>query len=458
MPKIIVMVSLYEPLPFLEGKVAALNQADLKDCLVYFSDCSSEPTADACREILKKATFTYDFDHHLQRQTLYWTWNHIINKTWYKQAKYICNSNVDDLLAPGYFQTMAARLDANPGLQILACPWYTTHKRNQLWPPEFHNETVPDLRITCGHFPMWRASLHRPDDVGLFNPEFEAMGDAEFWFRIRKKYGTGALGILPKIMGCYLAHDNNLYARADKLRDMALLPAEMRPRGVSVLQDKFHCRRCSGGNMKRVKTTNPNTAQYWDNVYSSEKGSTKIRVDKDRLEQLHRWIKIRFEELSRYPYVLDVGCGLAEVERHFAKIQPVIRFKGVDISPQTINACQQEHSRPGVTYAVGTADDLPGEDEAYDLVWCGETLEHLDDPEAAIKELARVTGQGGLLVLSVPYRGRNRSNEHVWEFEPDDAARWAKSIGDLVFLDCRVCEGWYSMFIVIRKDTPDKLS
>lgn len=45
---------------------------------------------------------------------------------------------------------------------------------------------------------------------------------------------------------------------------------------------------------------------------------------------------------------------------------------------------------------------LPYDDESFDLVWCSEVIEHLQDPERALTELRRVTRPGGDLILTTP--------------------------------------------------------
>lgn len=52
---------------------------------------------------------------------------------------------------------------------------------------------------------------------------------------------------------------------------------------------------------------------------------------------------------------------------------------------------------------------LPFADESFDLIWCSEVIEHLEDPAFALGELRRVTKPGGTLVLTTP-------NSYAWLF------------------------------------------
>lgn len=206
--------------------------------------------------------------------------------------------------------------------------------------------------------------------------------------------------------------------------------------------------------MKKTAEFNINTAEYWDRTYRNEADTNKLRVDTARLEQLLRWVMIRFGELDRLPFVLDLGCGAGEVSAYLRRAKPGIRVMGVDISAAAIARTGNLQS-PGlefkVIHPITEANPLPFPDEHFDMAWCGETLEHCDNPNEVIGELIRVTGEGGLIALSTPYRGRNRSPEHVYEFTPQDVAKWGKMAGDLVFLDCRLLDGWLSMFAVLRR-------
>jgi hypothetical protein len=215
--KTVALASLYEPLEFLESKIANFNQSNHSDVLVYMSDCSSEKTWKEVDKLVRsKSKFEYVLDHHQKRETLYWTWNWIIDKTIGSKPQYYCTTNVDDVVHPDYFAKMSSFLDSNPTIQIVGCSWLLTTIPGEIWPPASSNSQIltQELAIrTLGHFPMWRASLH--PSIGLFDPRMFIIGDDDFWLRIKARFGTNAIGTISKeYLGCYLQHTNNLFHTA----------------------------------------------------------------------------------------------------------------------------------------------------------------------------------------------------------------------------------------------------
>ncbi len=59
--------------------------------------------------------------------------------------------------------------------------------------------------------------------------------------------------------------------------------------------------------------------------------------------------------------------------------------------------------------AVDANIKLPFDDGIFDLVWCSEVIEHLDDPMFSLHEMIRVTRLGGDLILTTP-------NSYMWLF------------------------------------------
>lgn len=112
------------------------------------------------------------------------------------------------------------------------------------------------------------------------------------------------------------------------------------------------------------------------------------------------WWATRFADGRR---VLDAGCGTgygAEMLRRAGAAEVV----GVDIAEPVLAFARRETD--GVEFEVADLRSLPFGDGRFDLVACFEALEHVDDPDAVLDELARVLAPGGLLVISSPNRDR----------------------------------------------------
>ena len=92
--------------------------------------------------------------------------------------------------------------------------------------------------------------------------------------------------------------------------------------------------------------------------------------------------------------VLDVGCGAGEVCVELAAIVgPEGRVAGVDLSEAMVEAARRTVSASACSVELGTASvyALPYADGAFDAVRAERVFQHLDNPEAALREMLRVT-------------------------------------------------------------------
>lgn len=94
--------------------------------------------------------------------------------------------------------------------------------------------------------------------------------------------------------------------------------------------------------------------------------------------------------------VLDIGCGTG-------RIIQMLKDKGaeivaLDISKEMITAVGRKF--PGVECVVGDSDELPFEDESFDLVLGLFWIVHLRDLRASFDEVYRVLKKGGRFILS----------------------------------------------------------
>jgi ubiquinone/menaquinone biosynthesis C-methylase UbiE len=96
--------------------------------------------------------------------------------------------------------------------------------------------------------------------------------------------------------------------------------------------------------------------------------------------------------------LLDVGCGTGATLAALVAAHPAVHARGVDLSPRMIETARR---RLGglAEVQVADAEQLPLPDACVDLVTCVDSLHHYPDPHAAIREMHRVTRQGGGLVI-----------------------------------------------------------
>jgi SAM-dependent methyltransferase len=93
--------------------------------------------------------------------------------------------------------------------------------------------------------------------------------------------------------------------------------------------------------------------------------------------------------------VLDIGCGAGNMFHHLSRYGSVV---GVDNNPKPLEVARER----GYQVQEGIAEDLPLDDESFDLVSLLDTVEHCDDDMAVLRECYRVCKPGGHLVVTVP--------------------------------------------------------
>jgi demethylmenaquinone methyltransferase/2-methoxy-6-polyprenyl-1,4-benzoquinol methylase len=105
---------------------------------------------------------------------------------------------------------------------------------------------------------------------------------------------------------------------------------------------------------------------------------------------------------------LDCGIGPAAFSLALAEqLGTPVRIAGIDIAPQMLDQAQHTLDAAGVPAELRCADvcELPFADQLFDLVVSAYMLEHLGDPRAGLREMARVLRPGAALLLVVTRRG-----------------------------------------------------
>jgi 2-polyprenyl-6-hydroxyphenyl methylase/3-demethylubiquinone-9 3-methyltransferase len=102
------------------------------------------------------------------------------------------------------------------------------------------------------------------------------------------------------------------------------------------------------------------------------------------------------------PCVLDVGCG----EGYFAAAltRAGMEVVAIDVAAEPLRRASVSHPALDLRLVEPEAP-LPLEDSSFDVVWAGETIEHVADTAQWLSELRRVLRSGGLLLISTPEHG-----------------------------------------------------
>ncbi len=133
--------------------------------------------------------------------------------------------------------------------------------------------------------------------------------------------------------------------------------------------------------------------------------------------------------------VADVGTGTGFVA---AGLSPrVLRVVGIDSAPAMLEVARENLRALGasnVDLVVGEASRLPLEDEAVDAAFANMVLHHAEDPEAMLREMARLVRPGGTVAIADevahPYAWMREEHADIWlRFERGQVGRYFAAIG-----------------------------
>src|SRR4051794_41800561 len=93
------------------------------------------------------------------------------------------------------------------------------------------------------------------------------------------------------------------------------------------------------------------------------------------------------------PRALDVGCGPGAVPAELVGRLGAEAVAAADPSEPFVEAARQRH--PGVEVAVAGAEDLPFEDDAFDVSLAQLVVSFMSDPTAGLAEMRRGAPPGG---------------------------------------------------------------
>ncbi|MHB8793069.1 MAG: class I SAM-dependent methyltransferase [Thermoleophilia bacterium] len=112
--------------------------------------------------------------------------------------------------------------------------------------------------------------------------------------------------------------------------------------------------------------------------------------------------------------VLDVGCGTGLFTEAFTNVG--VDTTGIDTNAEMLAIARSQV--PAAQLVEASAEKLPFDTGAFDLVFLGHLLHETDEPLAALKEARRVA-KGRVVVLEWPYRQEEQGPPLAHRLRPE---------------------------------------
>ncbi|CAG1015491.1 2-polyprenyl-6-hydroxyphenyl methylase / 3-demethylubiquinone-9 3-methyltransferase [Anaerolineales bacterium] len=162
----------------------------------------------------------------------------------------------------------------------------------------------------------------------------------------------------------------------------------------------------------------------------------KTGMNPARFGYFHNALTRQLERQPQGLSALDVGCGGGILSEEFAKVG--CRVTGLDPSAPSLETARSHAEMQGLTidYRQGSGEEMPFEAGQFDIVVCCDVLEHVDDLEKTIREVARVIKPGGMFCYDTINRTEESRKENIFaaqdfaltSFFPTDTHVWEKFI------------------------------
>ena len=154
-------------------------------------------------------------------------------------------------------------------------------------------------------------------------------------------------------------------------------------------------------------TNNVNTTQFWtgdpNEIGSAEFFDTVSEFIKKNYAHRYRLIK---QQAEKFPggKLLEVGCGAGWESVAWA--QAGMKVHSIDLSSAALELAKKNFEHNGLTADLqwGNAENVPFEENTFDIVTSLGVLHQTESTEKAVSEVLRVLKPGGEAVITLYYK------------------------------------------------------
>ena len=131
----------------------------------------------------------------------------------------------------------------------------------------------------------------------------------------------------------------------------------------------------------------------------------------------YRYLNDLFDLSKLEGTLLDVGCALGDGLMYLQnKCHRIETFTGTDLSDAAIDRCKKNIKLEKINFFQhNILESIP---EKFDNIICLQTIEHIENPHKAVKNLMDSTKR--ILIFGTPYRNRREDDNHLWSFDESD--------------------------------------
>jgi len=122
---------------------------------------------------------------------------------------------------------------------------------------------------------------------------------------------------------------------------------------------------------------------------------TKVKGHYDSVDTI-----ISMSEVSQNDQVLDIACGTGIATCEFAKYAKSVT--GLDITKQMLDEAikkQNEKKLKNITFDLGNVENLPYDDNSFDIVFSRYSFHHFLDTKKVFDEMLRVCKTNGKIIV-----------------------------------------------------------
>lgn len=121
------------------------------------------------------------------------------------------------------------------------------------------------------------------------------------------------------------------------------------------------------------------------------------------LQRIWHYLKIRSAKkiLKKYQFsnCLDIGCASGYMISEIASVYPKVKCFGVDVYKNAIDFAKKTY--PNINFKIAYAQSLPFKNVSFDLIIFYETIEHVENPTLALREIKRILRRNGICILAM---------------------------------------------------------